>query len=166
MASEYFHRDSCKRLHRIVANYLAVQAWTGQLDCLVLDRQDLEHFLQLERFKSSRVEWLQEDMRPWFPHQAAFYRSGSPSSIHSLFLSRVPIEEHLSSETMTTPERIALMAHDAPPTALYSSWRPKRPTEEEMIAELTFFSNGLRVPLRVSAKKPKKKVATRKKVRQ
>ncbi len=36
------------------------------LDCIVLVRGDLEAFLGLKRFKSTRVKWLKEDLKPWF----------------------------------------------------------------------------------------------------
>lgn len=65
------HRECCKRQHRILGNYLAVQAWVRGLDCVVLTRQDLETFLDLKRFKWSRLYWLQKDLRPWFPYQGA-----------------------------------------------------------------------------------------------
>ena len=71
------------------------------LECIVLQRRDLEHFLALERFKSTRVQWLREDLRPWFPHQEAHHKSGAPSSIHSLYLSRVPMTLHLPRGSMT-----------------------------------------------------------------
>ena len=146
MASEDFHRDSCKRLHRVIANYLAHQAWLRQLDCIVLERTDLEHFLQIERFKSVRVEWLLEDMKPWFKYQVAYHKSSSPSSIHSLFLSRVPIADELSDETMTTSARIALMSEEAPRTAEFFKQGSKRPTESEIVSQLALLSTGLVVP--------------------
>src|SRR6266513_5147329 len=99
-----FHRESCRRQHRVLGHYLAVQSWVRRLDCIVLERQDLKSFLELKRFKSRRVQWLQEDLTPWFPHQTPYYSARSKSSIHSLFLSRVPMEKHLPGGTMTTEQ--------------------------------------------------------------
>ena len=36
------HRYACQRQHRIVAHYLAVQAWLRKLDCIVLDHVLME----------------------------------------------------------------------------------------------------------------------------
>src|SRR4051794_34042803 len=103
------HRESCRRHHRVIGNYLAMTAWQRGLDCIVLDRPALERFLGLRRFKSPRVEWLMSDLKPWFPHQEAYYHTGAPSSIHSLFLARVPISAHLPEGSMTTAQRIKRM---------------------------------------------------------
>jgi hypothetical protein len=62
--NDTFYRTACARRHHIIGHYLAVQAWIRGLDCIVLDRADLEFFLGLQRFKSVRVTWLREDLRP------------------------------------------------------------------------------------------------------
>jgi hypothetical protein len=156
MASEDFHRDSCQRLHRIVANYLAHQAWLRQLDCIVLIRADLTHFLQLARFKSTRIEWLLADMKPWFPYQVPYYKTGSSSSIHSLFLSRDPIAKHLPSGSMTTAARISRMADYAPRTEMYFKSGTVRPAESEIIGDLALLSTGLSVPTVAKARRKRK----------
>ena len=109
-------REGCRRHHRMIGHYLALQAWTRKLDCIVLSRLDLEAFLGLERFKSTRINWLREDLKPWFPFQEDYKKSGAPSSIHSLYLARVPISKHLPSGTMTTAARINGMGKNSPPT--------------------------------------------------
>ena len=72
------HREFCRNQHRIIGHYLAVQAWLRGLDCIVLVRGDLQTFLALERFKGTRVDWLQEDLlvlldRPQYIHQCYIY---------------------------------------------------------------------------------------------
>jgi len=127
-------------------NYLAVEAWSRGLDCIALDRDDLEKLLGLKRFKSTRVAWMQKDLAPWFPHQQPYYRASALSSISSLFLARVPIEQHLAEGTMTTRERIAGMGVSAPPTAAFSKGRRKIPDEATMVARLAVLAAGLDVP--------------------
>lgn len=153
------HREACRRQHRIVAQYLAVQAWQRRLDCIVLVRNDLEKFLGLTRFKSARVDWLREDLKPWFPYQSPYYRTGSPSSIHSLFLSRVPIDLHLPTGSMTTEQRIKKMKDDAPPTARFSETLSEGevPTEKDIVAELAVLSAGLDAPAIPKKKKLKRR---------
>jgi hypothetical protein len=142
------HRESCKRQHRIIGQYLAVQAWLRGLDCIVLVRSDLEVFLGLERFKNARVQWLKEDLTPWFPYQQPYYKTNSPSSIHSLYLSRVQIEKFLPSGKMTTDDRIARMKSDAPRTQRFSSGANGRqvPSNTKMVSYLAVLAAGLANP--------------------
>ena len=132
----------------MLGQYLAMQSWIRGLECIVLQRRDLEHFLGLERFKSTRVQWLKEDLRPWFPHQEAHHRAGAPSSIHSLYLSRIPMAQHLPSGSMTVDARLKAMAADAPKTERFlaesAPWRP--PTEQDIVSQLAVISAGLAVP--------------------
>ena len=152
---EDFHRESCRRQHRVLGHYLAVHAWVRGLDCVVLVRSDLERFLGLKRFKSIRVGWLQEDLRPWFPHQTPYYRSGSPSSIHSLFLARIPMDAHLAPGTMTTDWRIARLAPAAPKTAKFvdTAYPWTIVTESDMVSQLALISSGLATPQQFKTKR-------------
>jgi len=110
------HRDFCRRHHRIIGHYLAIQAWHRGLDCIVLDRVALGRLLGLERFKSARIKWLLSDLKPWFRHSKPFYDTSASSSIHSLFLSRTPLTG-IPTEAMITEERIDAMPEDGPRTA-------------------------------------------------
>ena len=152
------HREAARRQHRVLGHYLAIQAWLRNLDCVVLTRKDLEAFLGLQRFKSARVEWLKDDLVPWFEFQKAYYKSSSPSSIHSLFLSRVSMEPHLPDGSMKTDERIKKLGSKAPRTEKFilegHPWVP--PTESEMIAQLAVISSGLAVPQDYAAKRKSK----------
>ena len=151
-----------RRQHALLGHYLAIQAWLHRLDCIVLNRADLESFLELRRFKSSRIAWLQKDFIPWFPHQMPYYKTTSPSSIHSIFLSRVPISQHLPSGSMTTEQRIARMRRNAPRTAMFaeiSSGKPL-PTTEAVVSYLGLLSSGLANPrntILLSIRKPRRR---------
>jgi len=160
------HRDACKRQHRVIGNYLAIQAWVRGLDCIALVRTDLEAFFGLQRFKSARIEWLQEDLKPWFEYQVPYYKTNSPSSIQSLFLARLDIRPHLPRGSMTTQQRITGMGSGTPPTGLYSSSTMKVPvpSEEEMISQLAVLASGLTVPAKPKPK-PKKKAFKKRAVR-
>src|ERR1700687_3759584 len=83
----------------MIGQYFAIQAWLRGLDCIILERCDLETFLGLQRFKSSRIEWLQSDLKPWFPYQSVSYKSSSPSSIESIYLSRLPLPFEILMES-------------------------------------------------------------------
>ncbi len=142
------HRPFCRRQHRLIAHYLALQAWLRGLECIVLSRADLMRFFDLARFKSARIKWLQADIKPWFPHQEGYYKSSSPSSIHSLFLARVPIDPHLPRGSMPTSDRIRRMAPNSPRTEPFIPFGAVAvaPNEDEILRELTFLTTGLATP--------------------
>jgi len=151
--AEEFYREACRRRHRVLGHFLAIQAWLRKLDCIVLRRRDLEHFLGLKRFKATRVSWLQEDLKPWFPFQTPYFKSQSPSSIHSLFIARVEMESHLPKGSMTTDLRIARMAKVAPKTETFIlETATKLPLEDFIIAELALVSAGIKAPITYTKK--------------
>jgi hypothetical protein len=139
----------------MLGQYLAIQSWIRRLECIVLQRRDLEHFLGLKRFKSARVQWLLEDLTPWFPHQEAHYKTGAPSSISSVYLSRVSMASHLPSGSMTVDARLQRMSPTAPKTEKFwvegFPWRP--PTEQDIVSQLAVISAGLAVPQDYTAKR-------------
>jgi hypothetical protein len=161
MKTEDYYREACRKQHRLLGHYLAIQSWLGQVDCLVLERKNLDSFLGLKRFKAVRVEWLMEDLKPWFPYQVPFYRANSMSSISTLYLSRVSISEHLPSGTFSTRVRVSLMATGSPKTAILYELIGKGTKLDtgNITAYLGMLSSGLMDPstdvdLRIS-KKPK-----------
>ena len=143
------HREACGRQHRVLGHFLAVQSWIRRLDCIVLVRRDLEIFLGLERFKSQRIKWLKEDLKPWFEFQEAYYLTGSPSSLHSLFLSRVAISVHLPSGSMTTENRIKNMPKGSPKTERFTDVHKaghRAPNEADIVKYLAVLDSGLSQP--------------------
>ena len=145
------HREFCRRHHRIIGHFLAVQAWIRGLDCIVLVRGDLEAFLGLKRFKNTRVKWLKEDLKPWFPSQTPYYKSKAPSSIHSLFLARVPMGKHLPTGSMTMGQRLNEMAANAPLTERLTTKEDgsEVPSLAKIVSSLSVFAAGLDAPKRV-----------------
>lgn len=147
------HREASRRQHRVLGHFLAVQAWLRGLDCIVLVRGDLEAFLGLERFKSQRVAWLKEDLEPWFPQQQAYYKSKSPSSLSSLFLSRVALTDWLASGTMSTEARIKKVAKDGPKVERFSNAMKGRRAvrESDVVRYLAILDSGLSAPTPLSS---------------
>jgi hypothetical protein len=132
----------------VLGHYLSIEAWRRALECITLEREDLEAFLGLERFKDARIQWLQDDLKPWFPHQQIYKKTKAPSSLHSLFLSRVPIKQHLSNDPMTTRQRVSKMSPDAPRTGLFfgEGGVTIRPSEDEIVSRLALLASGLVTP--------------------
>ncbi len=147
MKNEDFYREACRRKHRVLGHYLAIQAWLRKLDCIVLLRGDLKYFLGLKKLNGIRIGWLKDDLKPWFPFQKAYYKSNATSSINSLYLSRIDIATHLHKESMTTDQRISRLATDAPKTEKFlakTSFKP--PSEDDIVSILTLVTAGLRDP--------------------
>jgi hypothetical protein len=144
----YPYRETCRRQHRIVGNYLAMQAWLSKLDCFVLMRTDLENFIKLKKFKSTRIKWLQTDLTPWFPYQKVFRKNSALSSIQFLFLSRVPMDKFIPLGKMSVDERIKGMIHNSLPTNFFK-FAVKKPLYDEggIISKLSLFANGVDAPL-------------------
>ncbi len=144
------HREYYQRQHRIVSHFLAIQAWQRGLECIVLIREDLEHLFNCLRFEQTRINWLLEDVTPWFPHPDLRYVSGVVSA---LFLSRVPIAAFIPNGGMTTEEQIASMALncDAPKTKRFSDdgQERKAPSDAAIIAHLVLLAAGLELPRRI-----------------
>jgi hypothetical protein len=63
-------REGARRQHRTIALFCVIQCWMRGLEGLILERQDLERLLGLERFKGTRIDWLREDFKEFFPYQS------------------------------------------------------------------------------------------------
>lgn len=81
-------REGARRQHRTLALFAVIQCWMRDLDGLVFERSQLERLLGLERFKQTRVNWLKEDMREFFPNQRSLWRTYPQRSFSSLYVSR------------------------------------------------------------------------------
>jgi hypothetical protein len=153
------YREFCRRDHRIIGHFLAVQSWLRGLDCIVLVRGDLEAFFGIKRFESTRIKWLEEDLKPWFPSQTAYYRTKAPSSIHSLFLSRVPMDKYLPNRSMTTEERVERAAAHAPPIERLTTKQDgsEVPSLAKIVSSLSVFAAGLEAPKKLRKRESRKR---------
>src|SRR6266513_1768191 len=96
-----------RRRHRIVGHYLAITAWIRGLDCIVLDRNDLQSLLSISNTGEDRVKQFVEDIKPWFQFNKPYYRPGSKTFVKSLFLSRAKLDSYLPKGRMGVDQRIA-----------------------------------------------------------
>lgn len=106
-------------------------------------RAELKSVLDLKRVKATRIKWLREDLAPWFTYQKTYYDSRAPSSINSLFLSRVPLAPHLPDGRMTPSERVRGIPADAVRVALLKEGSLDEAT---IIATMVQRSTGLAAP--------------------
>ena len=137
-------REGARRQHRTAALFAVIQCWLRNLDGLALSRRHLERLLGLERFKGTRVDWLLEDLKDFFPHQQIYWITGKQKSLGSLILSRLDMAGHLPTGSMTTEERIAGIGADGPKIAMFKMW--PQPEEKKVLkafeAAIPFFADA------------------------
>jgi hypothetical protein len=135
-------REGARRQHRAVGLFAVIQCWLRGLDGLAFQRRHLERLLGLERFKSTRVEWLQEDFREFFPHQEVYWITGKNNSLSSVFVSRLPLTDALPTGTMSTSSRVAKMKPGGAKVGLFHIWaEPSRGLNDAFEGLVPFFAD-------------------------
>ncbi|WP_309889589.1 hypothetical protein [Archangium sp.] len=144
------YREYCRRQHRLLAHHLGIEAWRSGEDCLLVERDQLEDFLELERFKGTRVQWLLEDVGPWFKYTYPVYSGSAPDSLQALFLSRVAIDPKFISKVdgeVDLEELVEWMRQNGLRINLYYSVSSLIPlTEEQLVLRLALLASGLKEP--------------------
>src|SRR6218665_2462269 len=134
------HREYCRRQHRLLAHHLSIEAWCAGDDCILL-----------ERFKSTRVQWLLEDIKPWFKHTEPVYAGpeGDLSSLEALYLSRVPIARKylVRPDPINADELVAWLRNSGLRISLLHSISAViPPSEEQIVTRLALLASGLSEP--------------------
>lgn len=134
-----FNRELARYQHRTISLFCAIQCWTNGWDGIRVSRDQLEQLLVLERFKSRRVEWMEEDFLELFPYQHKNY----PSFFHSFELSRRAFEERPVIGECIIPERAFVDNIDTLGKQLLPSFSyANNDTERMLIAYLWLLANG------------------------
>jgi hypothetical protein len=141
------YREFWRRHHRVLGLYLTLEAWKRGLDCIVLERNDVQTYLKLKRIEGAHVRWLREDLTPWFKHQVLRTRKGAHNSFHSLYLSRVPLDEAFFRKPMLPEERVKEMGERGLKAGtLLAPEQTVRLGEEEILPRLAALATGLKDP--------------------
>jgi hypothetical protein len=139
-----------RRQHRIVGHYLALQAWLRGVDCVVLDRHDLQALFHITNTGEDRIKQFKADTKPWFRIFKPFYPKTSRTFIRTLFLSRVDLNPDVIKGLMTTDQRITKMktADGNLKIERFSSWYTSSsiPKEADMVSDLVAYATGLKHP--------------------
>lgn len=139
-AADVVYRATQARLHRVLANYLAVVSWKSGNDCIILERKTLLGFLELSKMKNARIDWLKEDLKPLFPHCHAT-NSTSSGVYATLYLSRVKIPSDKGVwDAMSTKKRIALLGSIG-----ITAGEAELPKEKELIKKMALALAGLEI---------------------
>jgi hypothetical protein len=123
----------------MMAAYLAVIAWTQNLDCVALDQNEIVGLWGLrKRVENQRLDWLKHDVKLCFPHvEALWYRRGT-RKFGSVFLARREFPTDAFTDSMSDEKRIQLLTDKGLQSAVVTL-----PAESEMLAYLTSVIHGL-----------------------
>jgi len=139
-----------RRQHRIVGHYVAVTAWIRGLDCIVLDRTEVQTLLGISDTPKSRVTQFVADIEPWFQFNKPYYKRGSKTFLRSLFLSRASLDSYLPKGLMSVDQRIAkaITANGALKIERLCNIRGPNPapSETEMVSYLALLAAGIKTP--------------------
>ena len=140
------YRSASERLHRVVANHFAMRTWSAGAVCVVLEGPIIESLLALKRLRESRVEWMREDMEPWFPHIHVICDDEKANdTIISVYLSRVDLSEYMNG-VMTDDERVVYLKNAGIETVLIPRPEDGRYSEQTILAESILWATGLSHP--------------------
>ncbi|MBY0230441.1 MAG: hypothetical protein K2W96_14245 [Gemmataceae bacterium] len=138
-APDEVYREYVRRIHRTMAAYLSVLAWTRNLDCVAITRNEILRFWGIaKRVEKQRLVWLKNDIKHYFSTVKFLYHSEGSTKFGSLFLARRRFPRSAFAESMTDRKRTQLLMEQG----IRASVVPL-PSEAEMLAELSEFSHGL-----------------------
>jgi hypothetical protein len=120
-----------------MAAYLSMIAWTRNLDCVVLQRDEIVRFWgDVKRVEQQRIDWLKCDVKKYFPHFQ--HLSEGSDKFASVYLSRLKFPQLAFDDAIHDAERSQTMTDKGFITTIVSL-----PTELEMLTQLTLVIHGL-----------------------
>lgn len=144
------------RLGRTIGLYLALFAWKAGLDGVVLMREDIQGFFGISNTGSQRMDQIVSTITPWFEYHKPYYREGSGTYLHYLFLSKSDLKPYLPSVRFLSqskmPKRsvvqkvLAGLDQNAPKLKLFSMLVEEMPKQSNIIADLALFTAGMKTP--------------------
>lgn len=125
----------------MLANYLMIHCWKNGADFAVVQRDLLEWWLKIGRFEESRKNWIESDIRPWFPHSYFLNFDKPGSKFGSLYASRKILDNADFDEVRIDEERIKKIAESGTIGVLVKS--KDALTEVELVKQLALVAVGL-----------------------
>ena len=122
--------ESERRQHRAFALFTVIHCWMHDLDGVVFKKQHLLRILGLEKVikTTTRLEWLKEDLRDFFPYVQEVMRAGKTNekgrlnSFNGLWVSRRAFPQGFWSEGLDDEPRLAKLPSDGPRIAVFEMW--------------------------------------------
>jgi hypothetical protein len=140
MTTDEFYREFQRRRHKLLGAYLALRAWERNVDCVVLPRNALLPYLELEgEMKNVRLAWLKEDLSKLFPYYLSTEITKT-RKFEALYLSRVEIPEVPEEEDATDDLEFASLFEK---NGLRIGILDEIPGESEIIRMMADVSHGI-----------------------
>jgi hypothetical protein len=134
---EDVYREFARRSHRLLGVYLTIYAWTNDLDCVVLTRDEILKFWGIKtRVERERRKWLKDDVARYFPQVKILFETSSKFA--TIYLARREFPEVDFDITMSDIKRIGLLS-----TKGMRAKMVDLPSESEMLSTLTSVMHGL-----------------------
>ena len=137
-------REGARRQHRPIALFAVLQCWLDGLDGVVFQRHQLERLLGLERFRSTRVDWMQEDFKEFFPYSETYYSVKQGRPFAALFVSRISLRPLIPKGPMASEQRITLLKENGGPSLdFFKMWEHPKPADvqEQFEGSIPFFAD-------------------------
>jgi hypothetical protein len=107
---------------------------------VVLGRDALESLFNLQKFTAKRLEWIEEDVRPWFP---CIESRSSKGRLEAVLLSRRELPRS-NSTTISPASAIAdSLGRDGLSAAAFRSVRAPIPDESDIVSSMSLIASGL-----------------------
>lgn len=114
------YRQGCEDLHRRLAAELKDYCWMEPVDCVVVERNQLEARFGISRIKKCRLTWFREDVSPWFPHFIHTIESGGGDKVNSCYLSRLPFPTGTMTGVLSNQSRALRLCEAGLKTTVWS----------------------------------------------
>ncbi len=144
--TDAIYREASARYHRTLAHYFAIYAWQKKVDALYLYREQIMHLLKLSKITQKRVEWFEEDVRPWFPQMKTMWYSNSSGKLHSVILSRTNLPASTMSGVAGARERIRRLNEAGVPTVGFldgGSLKLADYNESKIVSAMSLVATGI-----------------------
>lgn len=119
-------RELARRKQRSWATFTAIYCWMRKLDGVMLEKQHLLRFLGFKKsIIPSRVKWLEEDFKDFFPcqlHLNNVDESGSRKNFHSLWLCRHWVKPEAWGGKLNTQDRLAHLKNAGYRMEVFEMW--------------------------------------------
>lgn len=132
------YKESPVRFHRILAAFLAHQAWRAGADCIVVHRADFTRMTDIEKYTNSVIGNVKKDVRRWFPYVE--FTSGQ--SFSSFYFSRKPIGTWMKNK-MGDAERVELLNRSNVRSVILEFPNETEWSADQVISEMLLVAAGL-----------------------
>lgn len=145
MANERY-RLAEQKVHQVLGAYLVFWAWRRGVDCVSLSREVILDYLQLDRSRKVRFNWLRNDLQSFFPYSLTTQNKQKVRS--GVYLSRKPFPQDLWSPSTRLRLHPGGGGLDVMERAGLVIGFPKQlPSESDVLTQLAKLANGLGDPV-------------------